>query len=112
MNPKKRSQLFGYIVCAAATAAVSLDATAAPQDKVLFENQHIRFIEVTRWPGEKSAIPVEPYAAIIAVDAAWPAVTDPPLGTRRRSAIVGCRRSSRSIPGVSRIPLLPRVKSL
>jgi hypothetical protein len=62
-----------------AVSAASLDAIAAPREKVLFENQHIRFVEVTRWPGEESAVAAEPYAAVIAVDAAWPSITEQPL---------------------------------
>jgi hypothetical protein len=51
-------------------------AAPAVREKVLFENQHIRFIEVTRWPGAPIAEMAEPYPAIVAVDAAWPALAD------------------------------------
>lgn len=46
------------------------------RDQVLFEDSHVRFVEVTRWPGSVQ-VPAEPYAAIIAVDAAWPAISAP-----------------------------------
>jgi hypothetical protein len=83
MNPTTHLRQSFDAICGAVVAVVtSLGATAAPQDKVLFENQQIRFVEVTRWPGEKSTVPAEPYAAVIAVDAAWPGLTDPPLDSK------------------------------
>jgi hypothetical protein len=86
MKPFGRSRLLRAALAASvlltAASTASLDATAAPREKVLFENQHIRFVEVTRWPGEKSAVAAEPYAAVIAVDAAWPSLTEQPLAAK------------------------------
>ncbi len=84
MNPNDRLKSPGTalgISIAMACAAVNA-APAATQTKVLFEDQHIRFVEVTRWPGEKAPEPAEPYSAVIATDAAWPAVTEQPLDAK------------------------------
>ena len=46
-------------------------------EKVLFEDGHIRFVEVTNWPGENHADAIL-YSSIVMADAAWPAVREAP----------------------------------
>jgi hypothetical protein len=48
-------------------------ATAA--ETVLFEDQHVRFVEVTQWPGEKAATSSRTIPSMIASDASWPDLT-------------------------------------
>jgi hypothetical protein len=65
---------------AAATLCTSSAMAGGPagSERVLFEDPHIRFIEVTRWPGATIFDATEPYPAVVAADAAWPALTDRP----------------------------------
>jgi hypothetical protein len=90
MNLGRRAGLthiaLGTSIAIAITAVAALEARASTppiQTKVLFENQHVRFVEVTVWPGAKTLVAAEPYPAIVAVDAAWPSVTDQPLDPKR-----------------------------
>jgi hypothetical protein len=96
-SSSSRTAVAASVLLAAASAA-SLDATAAPREKVLFENQHIRFVEVTRWPGEKGAVAAEPYAAVIAVDAAWPSITEQPLAANESFGSRGMPPSQQAYP--------------
>lgn len=64
------------------TLAVLIAFPAMPQsqrsiEKVLFENAHIRFIEVTNWPG-KSHIGAVPYSSVLMTDADWPTLQETP----------------------------------
>jgi len=71
-------------LCFAALA--SLPAGAA--EKVLFEDAQIRFVEVTRWPGQTKAAAVS-VPSILLVDAAWPDLSETPAdaeAARRESA--------------------------
>lgn len=54
------------------TMAVSMPCVAA--DKTLFEDNHVRLVEVTRWPGETFTTSMQTLPFIVAVDAAWPEV--------------------------------------
>jgi hypothetical protein len=53
--------------------ALSISPTlpARAGEKVLFESAHIRFVEVTHWPGRPETVR-ESLPAVLAVDAAWP----------------------------------------
>ena len=56
----------------AGVMAVSAPAASA-EEKVLFENTHVRLVEVTLPPGQHQ-LPTLPYASVWMVDAAWPTV--------------------------------------
>lgn len=52
--------------------AVAPSAEAA--EKVLFEDAHVRLLEVTHWPGDKVSTPSQSLPSIIAADGPWPAL--------------------------------------
>jgi hypothetical protein len=67
-----------------------LPARAADSsERVLFEDGHIRFVEITRWPGERIHLRAQPYPAIIAVDASWPQMRVTPQADRSASGSPG-----------------------
>jgi hypothetical protein len=49
-------------------------APAFAADKVLYESDHIRFVEVTRAAGEIATVDDEKLPAVVAVDAVWPKI--------------------------------------
>jgi hypothetical protein len=49
-------------------------APAVAADKLLYESDHIRFVEVTRTAGETVTVGDEKLPAVVAVDAAWPKI--------------------------------------
>lgn len=59
----------------------SMDAVrAAPKNhKVLFENDHIRVLEVTAQPGETENMHGHPWPSVFAIDAVQPKVENRPL---------------------------------
>jgi hypothetical protein len=76
-------------------ARPAIAAGPAARERLLFEDQHIRFLEVTRWPGAPIATAAEPYPSIVAVDAAWPTLTERALDA---NASVGERSGNRGLP--------------
>jgi hypothetical protein len=49
-------------------------ANAAPHNyRILWENDHVRLLEVTLWPGETEKMNADPYPTVLAFDAALPA---------------------------------------
>jgi hypothetical protein len=59
------------LICLAA-----IPALCYADGKVLFEDDHIRFVEVTRAPGTAVKVDDETLPAVIAVDAPWPSIAD------------------------------------
>jgi hypothetical protein len=68
-----RDKIIGLLsmVCLAAIPMLS-----HADGKVLYEDDHIRFVEVTRSPGATVKADDETLPAVIAVDAPWPEITD------------------------------------
>jgi len=57
------------------TAPLAAAQSQRSAEKVLFEDDHIRFVEVTNWPGTTTA-PAVPYSSVLMSDAAWPVVQE------------------------------------
>lgn len=77
-------------------SVVALTVAAGAAEKVRFEDDHIRFVEVTRHPGERAARTdraVAAHPSIIAVDADWPAGLGP-----QGSAAAGGRAGNQALP--------------
>jgi len=74
MRAKSRLLLFAsYVVAIFALVTTALVATAATGtvERVRFEDDHIRFVEVWVLPGEHR-VPAIPYNSVVFTDAAWP----------------------------------------
>ena len=69
----KNSALLRQGLLAAVSVALTMVAhSVAATEAVLFEDQHVRFVEVTQWPGEQVATSARAIPAMIAADAVWP----------------------------------------
>ncbi len=68
---------FGAVNWLSVSLLVSVVAAqpAVSAERVLFEDQHVRFVEVTQWPGEKVTTSPMTRLSIIAADAPWPALS-------------------------------------
>jgi len=70
---------------------------AAASERVLFENDHVRLMEVTHLPGETFTTPAQKLPAIVAVDAAQPEISIP-SSAKQTSVAMG----NRGIPPLDR----------
>jgi hypothetical protein len=66
-------------LCSSAAVLAVCVAMAPPSamagEKILYESDHVRFVEVTRWPGQSETV-ASPFPSVLAVDAAWPTLTE------------------------------------
>jgi hypothetical protein len=72
--------LLGYGAVAVVLATCPA-MSARAGEKILFESVHIRFVEVTRWPGQPE-VAAATLPSVTVVDAAWPVVESKPLDGR------------------------------
>lgn len=61
-----------WLIAVVSVMCVITAQSAIATEAVLFEDQHVRFVEVTQWPGEKNATPSRTVPSMIAADALWP----------------------------------------
>lgn len=72
MQKKTSAAALLTLMSLALTAAVP---SAMAAEKVLFEDAHVRFLEVTHWPGDKFSMAPIARPWIIAADGPWPALS-------------------------------------
>ena len=65
----------GLFVSLALSGLVAVVPAATAAEKVLFEDAHVRFLEVTHWPGEKVSMARQALPWIIAADGPFPALS-------------------------------------
>lgn len=82
MFNKIRGAAQGLPLTASLLAMICTASPATAAEKVLFEDAHLKFVEVTQWPGEKLTTAPLSLPSIIAADAPWPALSPMPGTTK------------------------------